>query len=354
MNHKIISVGMMLMGALCACEKTEVKEIWEDRYVNQPMDTVRVIDNYHLTDRIVRTAADMDDRETLAAVSLFLDGEELYIANEGGKSVDVFDAGSMEYRRSIFHGERTEAHDIYVEGEHLFVAAGNMREVQIFDKQSGDYLTRLGTGVYYGNVSWAGCVAATPRFVFVRDSKETNIRVFDRDALVMTQTNNNTVFAKLSTGSHFIGSKQETTQMPYDMEIIGDSLYAFLHAPGQIYSYALSDIENLKNDTPAQSTTLNGGMKVYSAVLTPKNTVWVAMGKDSKTSIAEMSLEDFQRRNFDSLLRNIDDSSQFPLPSCPIIANYDERLYYVNGDRIERCSIVNIPFYVLRPKGDSD
>ena len=71
-------------------------------------------------------------------------------------------------------------------------------------------------------------MCATKRFAFVRDSKETNVRVFDREALDLKAANNNTVFARLATGGNFIGGRDEPTTESYDMEVIGDSLYAFV------------------------------------------------------------------------------------------------------------------------------
>ena len=174
-SRMMIGVGVAL--ALTACEQTEVREITEDRYLPQSMDTVKITDNYYLDGYISRGAEDIGEGRTLQAVNLFLDGDELYVANFAERCVDVFDVKRLTYKRSISNGERTFVRDIYVEDGHLFVAAGDSREVQVFDKHSGTYLTRLGTGIWpVSNVSWAGCVAATKNFVFVRDSKETNVR----------------------------------------------------------------------------------------------------------------------------------------------------------------------------------
>lgn len=76
----------------------------------------------------------------------------------------------------------------------------------------------------------------------MRDSKYTNIRVFDREALNLEAANNNKVFAKLSTGGDFIGSSNEPLGESYDMEVIGDSLYAFIPRTGTIYSWKVEDI----------------------------------------------------------------------------------------------------------------
>ena len=178
----MISAGLMMM-AMASCNQTEYREITEDRVVSQPVDTIKVGDNFYLDGYLSRTSEDIGGRQ-LNAVNLFSDGEELYVANFAGKCIDVFDAETLELKRSMSNGDRTQARDVYAEGEQLFVAAGDSREVQIFEKKTGKYLSRLGTGSWpASNVSWAGCVCATPRLVFVRDSKETNIRVFDREAL---------------------------------------------------------------------------------------------------------------------------------------------------------------------------
>lgn len=204
----MISAGLMML-AMASCDQTEYREITEDRVVPQPVDTINVADHFYLDGYLSRTSENIGGRD-LNAVNLFRDGEELYVANFAGKCIDVFDAETLELKRSISNADRTLARDVYVEGDHLFVAAGDSREVQIFDKKTGKYLSRLGTGSWpASNVSWAGCVCATPRLVFVRDSKEKNIRVFDREALDMNAANNNNVYAKLATGSNFIGSKFE-------------------------------------------------------------------------------------------------------------------------------------------------
>ena len=143
---KGIMICAGIVGILTACEQTEIREIPEDRYVPQPVDTVKVTDNYYLDGYTARTAADLGEGRMLQAVNLCLDEGELYVANFAGSCVDVFDAESLKYKRSMANGERTLARDVYVEGDHVFVAAGDSREVQIFDRKTGAYLSRLGTG----------------------------------------------------------------------------------------------------------------------------------------------------------------------------------------------------------------
>ncbi len=346
--NTIILGGVVLI--LLACEKTEIRETMEERMVPQKVDTVKIADNYFLDNCLRRTATDLGRDHLLQAVNVYLDGDELYVANPGGNSVEVFDAKDMKFLRSISHNGNTPARDIYAEGDHLFVAAGNNREVQIFNKRTGEYLTRLGNGVYSGEVSWAGCVAATERFVFVRDSKATSVRVFDRKTISTQQTNNNTHFALLKTGEHFIGSKVEPQSGSYDMEIIADSLYAFVYAAGTIYSWSLDDIENKKDATTTTESILEN-MKVFSVSKPQNDKLFVAMEKDEIIQIAEFSVKDFQKRNFSSPLRQIAVGS-VRMPAQPMIAYADEHLFLSNAESVERWEIHNNPSYVIRPAGN--
>ena len=349
---KGIMICAGIVGILTACEQTEIREITEDRYVPQPVDTVKVTDNYYLDGYTARTAADLGEGRILQAVNLCLDEDELYVANFAGSCVDVFDAEALTYKRSIANGDRTLARDVYVEGDHLFVAAGNNREVQVFDKRSGAYLTRLGTGSWpASNVSWAGCVAATKRFAFVRDSKEQNVRVFDREAVSLTAANNNAVFAKLSTPGNFIGSGTEPQGDSYDMEVIGDSLYAFIPRSGTIYAWNIGDIETQKDNTPTSVTTPTG-VKIRSVAKgKDDSSLFVAMEKDGKMQLAEIALSDFQSRHFDRPLRQFTADSRVAFPSQPIIAYLNERLILTGSDKLERWEIRNNPSYVIRPGG---
>lgn len=349
-QEAILMIGATAILVLAACEKTEVRETAEDRHVPQPVDTVEVVNNYYLDGYTARTASVLGEGRTLQAANLFLDGDELYVANAAGNSVDVFSAGNLAYERSIANADRTLARDVYVEGDHLFVAAGNNREVQVFDKRTGEYLTRLGTGAWpASNVSWAGCVAATKRFAFVRDSKEQNVRVFDRESVSLTAANNNTVFAKLSTPGNFIGSGTEPQGESYDMEIIGDSLYAFVPRSGTIYAWNVNEIAAKKDGTPTSATT-PAGVKIRSVSKgTDGGTLFVAMEKDGKMQLAEITLADFQNRNFDRPLRLFVSDSRVSLPAQPVIAYRDERLVLTNGDKLECWEIRNSPSYVIRP-----
>ena len=177
------------------------------------------------------------------------------------------------------------------------------------------------------------------------------MRVFDREAVSLTAANNNTVFAKLGTPGNFIGSGTEPQGDSYDMEVIGDSLYAFIPRSGTIYAWKISEIESRKDNTPTSVTTPTG-VKIRSVAKgKDDSSLFVAMEKDGKMQLAEITLSDFQSRRFDRPLREFTADSRVALPSQPIIAYLYERLILTNNDKLERWEIRNNPSYVIRPGG---
>ena len=83
MRKNMIMIGAGMMLALASCDKTEIREITEDRVVPQPVDTIKVADHFYLDGHLSRTAEDLGGRP-LDAANLFHDGEELYVANFAG------------------------------------------------------------------------------------------------------------------------------------------------------------------------------------------------------------------------------------------------------------------------------
>lgn len=113
MRKNMIMIGAGMMLALASCDKTEIREITEDRVVPQPVDTIKVADHFYLDGHLSRTAEDLGGRP-LDAANLFHDGEELYVANFAGKCVDVFDA--------VWVNDRTFHSGIFVQCRDLFVS----------------------------------------------------------------------------------------------------------------------------------------------------------------------------------------------------------------------------------------
>ena len=346
-NQMIISAALAACGILSACEDVVLKDVWKDRHPGQKTDTVARIDKYMLDSVLVRSSEDLPGKKAFNGVNVCLDGKDLYVANFGGKCVDLFDAATMEYKRSYSKDTRTLARDICVQGDHLFVAAGDSREVQIFDKNSGSYLTRLGTGVWTGNVSYAGNVAATGRFVFVRDSQAPDIRVFDRKQISLTAGNNNTPYARVGIESHFIDRQADS----YDMEVIGDSLYVFLYhpTPGLIYAYSITDIEEKKNAARFAKTELPPGYKIYSVAYNKEgDNFLVSMQKEGEKVIGKITLAEFQKRDFSKPAYSFS-SKQYSFPQTPMIAFLDGKLYFPRGNGLERWTIINLPSYIIKP-----
>lgn len=346
-RNNIIILTVAICGILSACEDVVLKDVWEDRYLGQQTDTIARIDKYMLDSAIIRTSGDLPDKKAFGSVNIYLDGKDLYVANFAGKCVDLFDAPTMEYKRSYSKDARTLARDIYVQSNHLFVAAGDSREVQIFDKNTGNYLTRLGTGVWTGNVSYAGNVAATDRFIFVRDSKATNIRVFDREQLSLTAANNNSPYASVGIESHYIDQQLDS----YDMEVIGDSLYVFLYRPNPslIYAYSIADIEEKKNGASFVKTKLGNGNKIYSIAYNKESDdFFVSMQKEGAKVIEKITLADFLKRDFSKPAYSFS-SVRYSFPQTPMIAFLDGKLFFPAGSRLEQWTIVNMPSYIIKP-----
>ena len=342
---------ILLSAVLSACEdKIEVKEIWVDKYVEQKLDTTSVIDNWYLDDLTIKDASDTGSEDGLLAMNIHLDGENIYIANKKARCIEVFDARSMEHKQSISHDGKTLAQDVYVNGDHIFVATGEMCAIQIFDKKDGKYLTRIGTGSFTGNVSKSGCVAANEDFIFVRDSKYQDIRVFERSAISMEKGDNNTIFARLDTKGFYIASPAEPLSSSYDMNIVGDSLYTFIHCSNLVLAYSLKDVRELKDATPVKKTQLDGKTKIYAiSAGTQTDAVWVSMEQNGKKNISEFRTDDFHKRDFSSPLRSFTANGKFTLPAQPMFTYFNETLIYTSGESINKWNIKNNPTYIIEP-----
>ena len=87
------------------------------------------------------------------------------------------------------------------------------------------------------------------------------------------------------------------------MEVIGDSLYAFIPRTGTIYSWKVEDIIQQKDYAPLK-VSRSQEFKLRSISKTgDKDKFFVSMLKDGKIQLAEYSLADFQARNFANPLR---------------------------------------------------
>lgn len=47
MRKNMIMIGAGMMLALASCDKTEIREITEDRVIPQPVDTIKVADHFY-------------------------------------------------------------------------------------------------------------------------------------------------------------------------------------------------------------------------------------------------------------------------------------------------------------------
>lgn len=167
--------------------------------------------------------------------------DRLYIGDRATKTVYEYDLLAREYVTNYTHNERTDPLSISVNDEHVYIACGDYREVQIFDRASGRYLTRLGTGVWSGAVSFATSLAQSEDYIFVRDSK-VGVRVFDKKAINFTAVNNNSFFLNLDIDDLYTPGNYPAN--PYDMEVLGDSLYVNDISSARTYVYSMNNIKS--------------------------------------------------------------------------------------------------------------
>ncbi|MGL5636353.1 MAG: YncE family protein [Bacteroidales bacterium] len=167
--------------------------------------------------------------------------DRLYIGDRASKTVYEYDLLRRVYTQVYTHNERTDPLSLSVNDEHVYVACGDYREVQIFDRASGRYLTRLGTGVWSGAVSFATSLAQSEDYVFVRDSK-VGVRVFDKKAINWTAVNNNSYYLNLDIDELYTPGNYPAN--PYDMEVLGDSLYVNDISSARTYIYSMNSVKS--------------------------------------------------------------------------------------------------------------
>lgn len=343
-------INSLFSAALCAiplllagCEK-EGSILTVDEYVPQPTDTV-TYNSFFLDEGMKVDKSLFTDGSQFGPMSTYLDGNDLYVANPVDKRVDLFDATTLVFKRSFSNG-RTDARDVYVHGDHLFVGAGISREVQIYDKKSGKYLTRLGTGNFFDSVSFAAAVAANEKFIFICDSKENGIKVFERSRINLTTANNNTLFCLLNIEKKTIDQKNMN-----DIEFVGDSLYVFHHPSSTVYIYSLSDVEAKKTDYVREVVLTDQGITMYSASVDAVNgEVYAAMKVNQVSVIQKYSLSDFKAMKLDDPLFSLPTAGNAAFPAICNIGFCGQRLLFPRASALESWMIKNAPVHVITPK----
>ncbi len=228
---------IFLMATLVGCSDEVVTDVYLPSYEITTHYSYS-FENHH------QLSHALDANIDFSPYSLSVDGDTLYIGNRADKSVYSYDLKKNRYLDTFKNADRTDPLSMLTVGNYLFVACGNSREVQIFDKTTTNYVSRLGTGVWTGNVSYATTLAQCHDFIFVRDSKN-GVRVFRKNDINYTATNNNSYYANLDCDELITSN---VTSYARDMEVLGDSLYLFDATAGRAYIYSLESVRNKQAD----------------------------------------------------------------------------------------------------------
>ncbi|MGL5683445.1 MAG: YncE family protein [Marinifilaceae bacterium] len=234
MNNIYIALISLCLITGCSNEIIETNVI-----VNKEYDTTRYYAHFY------RHAFNITQTNTtdieFTPYSTQIDGDILYIGNRANKTVYGYHLKEKRYVSEYTNAGRTDPLSIIATQDYLFVACGDFREVQIFDKHTGEYLSRLGNGVWSGSVSYATSITHSKDYVFIRDSKDIGIRVFRKADINHTATNNTSYYMNLNIDKLYTSGVNPS---PVDMEVLGDSLYVFDTKSARVYIYSIQAIDS--------------------------------------------------------------------------------------------------------------
>ncbi len=228
---------ILAMTTLVGCSEDVVTDVIIPSYEVTTHYTYSFENQFQLTQAL-------DEAVSFTPYSLCVDGDIMYVGNRADKSVYSYDLKQGRYINRLMNGDRTDPLSMLRVDNYLFVACGNSREVQIFDKSTSNYVSRLGTGVWTGNVSYATSLAQCNDFIYVRDSKN-GVRVFKKSDINYTATNNNSYYTNLDCDELITSN---VTSYARDMEVLGDRLYLFDVTAGRAYIYSLENVRNKQTD----------------------------------------------------------------------------------------------------------
>ncbi len=134
------------------------------------------------------------------------------------------------------------------------------------------------------------------------------------------------------------------------MEVIGDSLYAFIPRTGTIYSWKVEDIIQ-KKDYAQLKVSRSQEFKLRSISKTDdKEKFFVSMLKDGKIQLADIASPTSRRENLPNPLRCFTADDRVLLPSQTIIAYQEGETDLTNGAKLDRWDIRNNPAYEIKPR----
>ncbi len=300
--EKIIINILMLSMLIAGCTKGTITE---DVFVF-PYDTTKIY--IYSFEKEGAISQPLDGDTHFSPYSLYVEEDILYIGNRAEKAVYRYNMATKKYVNKYKNLDRTDPLSMLINGDYLFVACGDSREVQIFNKFTGDYVSRLGTGVWSGNVSFATSIAQCENFIYVRDSKS-GIRVFEKAKINYTVANNNSYFLNLNIDNLITSN---VTPYPRDMRVYNDTLFVFDAPSASAYIYSVSKINNKDVNYLRKidfNTTYDNIGYVISMDITNDKEVVLKLNFNNQICYAYFDADEFMKLNWDKpnkLIKNQD------------------------------------------------
>lgn len=291
MRKSIINILMICL-LIVGCTKGTVTE---DVFIS-PYDTTKIYS--YSFDKEGAITQPFDGDADFSPYSLFVEDDTLYIGNRAENAVYRYNMTTKMYDKKFKYLNRTDPLSMLTNGDYLFVACGNSREVQIFNKFTGDYVSRLGTGVWSGNVSFATSIAQCENFIYVRDSKS-GIRVFEKAKINYSVANNNSYFLNLNIDNLITSN---VTPYPRDMRVYNDTLFVFDVPSASAYIYSASKINSRDVNYLRKidfNTTYDNIRYVISMDVTNDRDVILKLNYNNQICYAYYDSDEFMKLNWD-------------------------------------------------------
>lgn len=212
--------------------------------VLQPTDTLTYTDYYAeaMSEWIDKNRLP-DSADVFSPLGLCVTGDTLYVANWSARTIEVFDARTLEYRHTIVdksNAQQLNSRNVYVSDSLLFIPGINPSQVSVYNRFSEKYLCRLGNGSWQGALVHANSVAADSHFVYVRD-QSAEIKVFTRANIQKAVESGN---LQVNTSFKMPIAEVAWNGSNYSMLALGGKLFAANNPDKTLYVYTCNPEDN--------------------------------------------------------------------------------------------------------------
>lgn len=341
---KIVIVLSSIVVLLFSCTKEEPKIVIKKQIetVQQPVDSIQGIRWSLINTNETISQKDLHPEAAFGVKGIYLYNNELFCSNIQAKQVDVFDIQTNKFKYSIIDSEaRMNSKDVFADEKHLFVAGiSNPRsQVSVYDVKTKEYICKLGTGFWQNGITHAISVAASKKYILVRDQNR-NIKVFNRNEISKAATLS--VWATLDVENEWIRNDEN-----YDMAINDEMLYVASNRNKAIYVFNLSQ-EISKNSKVAfdKKIQFSSNDQPIAIAFSEKN-----MFVSVKSTTAKILMFDKNPTDFSEPIADFSDFSNGRVQIITSLVAHDNKLYLnTNRNSIEIYKIEKTTYDLLEPK----